>query len=121
MTEVKAQLKHFRASARKVRLVADLIRGKSVRKASEELKFTTKGTAQVLSKLLKSAQANAKHNFGLDSDALVIKEIKVDDAQTLKRYRPRAFGRAFPIRKRTSHISLVLSDEISKIKGQKSK
>ncbi|MDP3784852.1 MAG: 50S ribosomal protein L22 [bacterium] len=121
MTEVKAQLKYLRASARKVRQVADLIRGKSVKQAGETLKFAAKAPRLPLQKLLKSARANAKHNFGLDPETLVVKEIRVDEGPTLKRFMPRAFGRAAPIRKRLSHISLVLSDQNLKVKVQKSK
>ena len=111
MTEVKAQLKYLRASARKVRQVADLIRGKSVKHAGEILTFAAKAPRLPLQKLLRSARANAKHNFGLDAETLVVKEIRVDEGPTLKRFMPRAFGRAAPIRKRMSHITLILGDK----------
>lgn len=111
MKEVKAKLNYMRRSARKVRLVADLIRGKTLLEARENLKFTPKNSALVLEKLLKSAEANAKNNLGLKPENLFVKEIKVDEGPTLKRFMPRAFGRAYPLRKRTSHITLVLGEK----------
>jgi large subunit ribosomal protein L22 len=116
MAEVKTQLKYLRTSARKVRSVADLIRGRSVKLAREELKFAARGPARPLEKLLKSAEANAKHNFGLDPENLKIKEIRVDEGPTLERNMPRAFGRATPIHKRTSHITLVLEESTKNLK-----
>lgn len=107
-TEVKAKLRYYRQSPRKVRLAADLIRGKSLEAAQRELKFLPKRASGVLDKLLKSAQANARHNHGLNPEELFVKELRIDAGPTLKRFRPRAFGRAFPVRKRTSHITLVL-------------
>jgi large subunit ribosomal protein L22 len=96
---------------RKVRLVADLIRGKAVGLAVTELTFLRKDAALPVLKLVKSAMANAEHNFKLDSATLRVKTITVDGGATLKRFRPRAHGSAAPIRKRTSHINLILSDE----------
>lgn len=96
---------------RKVRLVADLIRGKAVDPAITELTFLRKDAALPVLKLLKSAMANAEHNFKLDASTLRVKTITVDGGATLKRFRPRAHGSAAPIRKRTSHINLILSDE----------
>lgn len=110
MAEVKAQLKYFRSSPQKVRAVAQLVRGKSVRVAEENLKFLARRPAAALSKLLVSAIANAR-SYKLDPGELVIKELRVDEGPTLKRFMPRAFGRSYPIRKRTSHITLVLSDK----------
>lgn len=121
MAEVKAQLKYFRSSPQKVRAIAQLVRGKSVRVAEENLKFLARRPAAALSKLLASARANARGSNKLDPGGLVIKELRVDGGPTLKRFMPRAFGRSYPIRKRTSHITLILSDQGSKIKNKKSK
>lgn len=107
--EVKAWLRRLRMAPRKVRLVADLIRGLSVTEAERRLRFLKKEAALPVLKLLKSALANARHNFQLDPEALVIRRITADGGMTLKRWRPRAFGRAAPIRKRTTHINIVLA------------
>lgn len=105
-------------SPRKVRLVADLIRGEKVPQAMVQLKFLKNKAAAVIAKLLKSAVSNAKNNFKIKEEKnLYIKKITVDEGPTLKRYRPRARGRAAMIRKRTSHITLVLSEQ-SKTKSQ---
>jgi large subunit ribosomal protein L22 len=108
--EVKAKLKSLRMSPRKVRLVVDLIRGQKVAAALNQLSFSDKWSAKPLAKLLQSAIANAKNNFGLAEDNLYVKEISVDGGATLKRWMPRAHGRATPIGKRTSHINLVLAE-----------
>jgi len=113
--EVKAKLRYLRQSSRKVRLVADLIKGKSVKNAELQLRFLSKKSAGFLQKLLRSAVASAKNNFQLDKEGLFVKEIKVDQGPTLKRHRPRARGRATAIKKRTSHISLVLADKASPV------
>jgi len=110
-------------SPRKVRLVVDAVRGMSVTAAETKLTFLPKLAAYPVRKLLLSAIANAEHNFQLKKEDLSIKTIVADGGPTLKRSRPRAFGRAAPIRKRTTHITLVLSDEkiekkISKRKTQ---
>jgi large subunit ribosomal protein L22 len=96
---------------RKVRLVADLIRGCTVDGAVNQLSFCDKVAAEPLTKLLKSAVANAEHNHQADVSTLRVAKITVDGGPTLSRWRARAYGRAAPIRKRTSHITLVLSDE----------
>lgn len=96
---------------RKVRLVVDLIRGKNVTQALAALQFTGRSATTPVTKLLKSAMANAKNNFKLDPEKLYIKKITVDGGPTLKRWRPRAFGRAGMIRKRTSHISIILDQK----------
>ena len=103
-----AKLRHLRVSPRKVRLVADLIRGKHVEEALNILQFTNKVSSQPLAKLLKSAVANADQKDGVDVDQLFIKDLRVDGGPTIKRFRPRAMGRATPILKRTSHISIGL-------------
>ncbi len=119
--EVKASLKHLRTSPRKVRLVADLIRGKKVDKALNQLKLTNKKVTLPLYKLLMSAVSNAENNFELDRDNLLVKEIRVDDGATLKRWMPRAHGRATPIRKRSSHVQVSLGEIIDSGKESVSK
>ena len=104
-----ASLSSYNQAPRKVRLVANLVRGKSVENALLELNFRAKRAAPVFAKLIQSAVANAKA-LGLDVNTLVVKEIRVDKGAILKRNRPRAQGRAFPIHKHTSHIMLTLSD-----------
>lgn len=108
--QTTAKLKHLRQSPRKVRLVADLIRTLPVERALEQLKFSSKKAAEPITKLLKSAIANADHNHKMTQDNLFIKEIRVDEGATLKRWRARAMGRAGAIKKRTSHITLVLAE-----------
>ena len=108
--EVKAKLRYLRVSPRKVRLVAGLIRGKATTVALDQLQFSGKGAALPMSKLLKSAVANAVNNFDLAENNLAIKEVFVDGGPTLKRWLPRAHGRATPLNKRTSHITIVLKE-----------
>lgn len=105
---MKAILQHYRQSPRKVRLVARAVRGKSVVKAMNELAFLNKEASLAIRKLINSATANAKENFNIDKDDLVIESIVVNKGMVLKRFMPRARGRATPIRKRTSHITLHL-------------
>lgn len=121
--EVKAKLKHLRMSPRKVRLVASLIRGLEIEAAIDQLKFANKKAARPVEKLLDSCIANAVNNFELERENLIIKEIKVDDGATLKRWMPRAHGRATPIRKRCSHVYITLGEikESGKKKGKKQK
>jgi large subunit ribosomal protein L22 len=109
--EVKAQAKYIRMSPRKIRLVVDLIRGLDVDKAEFQLSFMNKAAAKPVLKLLKSAVANALQNFKLKKENLYIEEIRVDGGPTLKRWQPRAFGRATPIRKRSAHIIVVLGEK----------
>lgn len=111
MTLVRAHLKYLRIAPRKVRLVADLIRNKNAVEASKILKFTPKRAAKDLAKLLDSARANARNNFNLGEGSLFIREIKVDGGAVYKRYMPQARGSAHMIKKRTSHITLVLEDK----------
>ncbi len=107
--KITAELNNLRMSPRKVRLVADAVRGKPYRDAERTLRLLARRAAGPLEKLLRSAAANAKQNFEItDQNSLVISELRVDSAETLQRRRPRARGRAFPIRKRTSRILLVL-------------
>ena len=108
---MKASATHIRISPRKVRMVVDTVRGKSVSQALSILGFTRKKAALPVQKLLKSAVANAVENGGIsDVDTLVIDRIMVDEGPTLKRFMPRARGRATPIRKRTSHIRIMLRE-----------
>jgi ribosomal protein L22 len=106
---VRAQAKYVRSSARKARLVCDHIRGKSVEEARAILQFTPRAVARDWSKVLESAVANAEHNHELDGEDLLIKAAHADEGPTLKRFRPRAMGRATPIRKRTSHLTILLT------------
>jgi len=105
---VTAKLRFLRTGPRKVRLVADLIRGRKVQRAIDALTLLNKHAARPVLKLLMSALANAKHNFKIEPEQLRIKAITVDGGPVLKRWMPRAHGRATPIRERTSHINLVL-------------
>jgi large subunit ribosomal protein L22 len=110
---MKAILKQYRQSPRKVRLVADSVRGKSVERALVELKFTAKRASATVEKLIKSAVNNAKNTSGLSEKDLFIKEIRVDEGVTMKRMMPRSRGRGFRINKRTSHITLELGEKHS--------
>jgi len=107
---ITASLKNYRQSPRKVRLVATLVKGKSVVDAVQTLKFLPKRATGPLSVLLNSAIANAKNNFNIEKESLFIKEFRVDGGQVLKRRMPRARGSAFPINKRTSHVLLTLAE-----------
>lgn len=108
--EVKAKAKFIRMSPTKIRLVANLIQKMTVEKALDQLRFINKLASGPVTKLLKSAIANAEHNFELEKNNLFIKELTVGQGPTLKRSMPRAHGRATPIRKRTSHINLILGE-----------
>ncbi|MEK2690154.1 50S ribosomal protein L22 [Bdellovibrio sp. SKB1291214] len=109
--EVKASLKYARVGAQKARLVADLVRGKDVNEAVKTLTFLNKKTAGMVKKLIESAVANAEYKKVMDIDNLVVKAIWVDQGPVLKRFRPRAQGRAFGVRKKTSHINVVLEEK----------
>ena len=106
--EAKAIARYVRVSPRKARLVVDTIRGKSASEAATVLKFTVKGAAEVVAKVLDSAVANAEHNLKIRPETLFVSQAFVDEGPTLKRIRPRAMGRAFQIRKRTSHITIIV-------------
>jgi ribosomal protein L22 len=110
---VRAQAKYVRTSARKARLVCDHIRGKSVQEARAILALTPRAVARDWSKLLESAVANAEHNHELLGDDLRIAQVTADEGPTLKRFRPRAMGRATRIRKRTSHLTILLTPKES--------
>lgn len=105
---VKAELKNYRQSPRKVRFVVDAIRGKKVSDALDMLTLVTKRASLPITQLIKSAVANAEHNFNLKSEDLFIKEIRVDAGITMHRHMPRARGSAFAIKKRSSHVLVVL-------------
>ena len=108
--EAKATLKFARISSRKVKIVADLIRGKDVDEALAIVKFTPKASSEIIEKLLKSAIANAENNHGMKSNNLYVAEIYANQGPTMKRILPRAKGSADRIRKRTSHIKVVLTE-----------
>ncbi len=105
---VRAQAKYVRVAPRKVREVVDLIRGRSVAEARSTLTLTNRNAARVVEKVLNSAVANAENNAGLSADELVVKEARVDEGPTLKRWRFRAMGRVNRIRKRSSHITIAV-------------
>ena len=109
--EVQAKLRFVRVAPRKAQLVADLIRRKGSEEALNILTFTKKGAAKIIIKLLKSAIANATQKKTIDIDRLYVKKIAVDQGPTLKRFQPRAMGRATTIRKRSSHITIILDEE----------
>lgn len=117
--DVHASLRHLRMAPRKVRLIVDMVRGLPVAEATLRLSFVQREAARPVLKLLKSAIANAEHNFKLDPAVLVVKKITADGGTTLKRSRPRAMGRAAPIRKRTTHINLVLAPASEIVLGKK--
>lgn len=106
---VKATARYIRISARKLRLVADLVRGKKADEARTILGFTPRNGAKVVDKLIASALANAENNHDLSGDDLYVKSIYVNEGPTMKRYRARALGRAYRIRKRTSHVTVELA------------
>lgn len=108
--QARAELRHARISARKVKIVIDTIRGKNAKEAIAILKYTNKAAAPVVEKLVKSAMANAVNNNHMDENKLYISEIYANQGTTMKRIMPRAQGRANRIRKRTSHITVVLKE-----------
>lgn len=108
--EVKASLKHLRMSAQKVRLLIDVVRGLSVEAALGQLRFINKKATDPIAKLIKSAVANAVNTYSLEKSNLMIKEIRADEAVTLKRWMPRAHGRATSLRKRGAHIHVTLKE-----------
>jgi len=109
--EVNAKARFVRMSPRKVRLVIDVVRGMPIDKALAQLSFMKKEAAEPVYKLIASAAANAEHNFQLDRSSLYVKAISADGGPVLHRFRPRAFGRAAAIRKRTSHIQVTLASK----------
>ena len=117
--EVKAKLRHYHLAPRKIRLVLDVIRGLDVDQALKQLEFVNKKSAPAIIKLLNSAIANAVNNFSLDKNNLFIKIAFADQGPAIKRWRPRAHGRAAQIKKLTSHITLVLDERIPSDKSKK--
>ena len=111
MQQAKATARTVRIAPRKVRLVVDLIRGKKIGEAVAILRLTPKTASPVVEKLLNSAIANAEHNYEMNVENLVVSEVFVDEGPTMKRFRPRAQGRASAINKRTSHITIVVSEK----------
>lgn len=109
--QAKAVARTVRIAPRKARLVIDLIRGKQVSEAVAILRHTPKAASPIIEKVLKSAVANAEHNYDMDVNKLVVTEAYVNEGPTLKRFRPRARGRASAINKRTSHITIVVSEK----------
>ncbi len=108
--QAQAVARHIRVSPLKARQVVDLIRGKDVREALAILKYTNKKAAPLITKVVNSAVANAEHNFDMDSDDLYISEVYVDEGPTLKRIKPRAYGRGDIMKRRTSHITVVVKE-----------
>jgi large subunit ribosomal protein L22 len=111
MTQVTAKLNHLHIAPRKVRLIADALKGLTVNQAEAQLLFRPQRSSEPLLKLLRSAVANAKNNHKMDPGKLVVQVIRVDQGPTMKRFLPRAMGRATPIHKKTSHVVLILEDK----------
>lgn len=111
---VTAKAKYLRSSARKVRLVADLVRDMRVVDAQELLVHTNKKASELVAEAIKSAAASAEHNYNISRSKLQIAEIRVDEGPSLKRFRPRARGSAGRVLKRTSHLTVVVSDDAAK-------
>ncbi|UCG38230.1 MAG: 50S ribosomal protein L22 [bacterium] len=109
--EATAKAKFVRIAPRKVRMVMDMVRGKPVEEALQTLGLVRKAASPIIEKIIRSALANAENNHGMSTDGLVIKKAYVDEGPTLKRFMPRAMGRATMIRKRTSHITVVLAEK----------
>ncbi len=117
--QVKAKIKNFRTTPRKARLIASFVKGKDLKKVLAELKFINKKAATDFFKLLSSAKANAENNFSLKADNLFVKSATVNEGQVLKRYRPGSQGSASPIKRRLSHVEIILSEK--KVKKEKKK
>jgi len=111
MTKIKAKAKWVRSSPRKIKRVIDAVSGKSPHEVLAFLKFMPHKGARILEKVIKSALANAKNNYKLDEAGLKIKEMYVNKGIIMKRWQPRARGRAFPIKKRTAHVTVVLEEK----------
>lgn len=118
--QTTAQLNNLRIAPRKIRLVAQVIRGMNVDRAQGQLDFLAKKSAKHLSKLLKSAIANAENNLGQDRGNLFVKDLIVNEGMKIKRFMPRAMGRAGMIQKKTSHIKIILEEKIHGLKVKKS-
>ncbi len=112
--EVKASVRNIRISPTKVRIVVNLLRGKGVAEALTLLKFIPKRASEPIAKVIASAAANAEHNFNLNKESLVISQVFVDQGPTMKRFHPRQRGQAFPILKRSSHITVLVKEKEAK-------
>lgn len=119
ITSARATARFVRVTPMKARRVLDTVRGKSVDEALNILEYAPQGAADPVAKVVASAAANAENNFGLDRRTLVISEAYANEGPTMKRFRPRAQGRAFHVRKRTSHITVVVESRPAKDKGSK--
>ena len=109
--ESRAVARYIRVSPLKARQVADLVRGKNINEAVGILRYVNKKSAPLINKVLRSAIANAEHNYNMDSDILYVAEIYIDEGPTVKRMQPRGYGRADVRRKRSSHITVVLKEK----------
>jgi large subunit ribosomal protein L22 len=110
VAEAKAVVKYVRIAPSKVRIVVDLVRGKALDEALAILRFTSKRASRVVEKVIRSAAANAENNYNMKRRDLMVSEVYVDQGPTMKRWHPRQRGRAFPILKKTSHVTVVLRD-----------
>lgn len=113
--KVRAHARYIRQSPYKVRQVLDLVRGLPIGEAEQVLAFTSRAATEPVRKVMRSAVANAEHNHALDADELYVAEAFADEGPTLRRFRPRARGRASRIRKRTCHITIVVADRIREV------
>jgi len=118
MAEVKAQLNGLRIAPRKVRAVANLVKGKGVAEAASQLEFYVRRTSPVLLKLLNSAIANAENTYHMVKDNLYVKDFIVNEGVKLRRFKPKGFGRVSPLQKKTSLIKLVLAERVAGMKRQ---
>ena len=109
--ESTAKARYVRVAPRKLRIVMDMVRGKPVEEALQTLGLVRKAASPVIAKVIRSALANAENNFHMNTEGLVVKKACVDEGPTMKRFLPRAMGRATTVRKRTSHITVVLSEK----------
>ncbi|MBP9760636.1 MAG: 50S ribosomal protein L22 [Candidatus Magasanikbacteria bacterium] len=116
--ETQAQLKQLRMSPRKVRLLVDMVRGMKAVDAVVQLTYSKKSAAKPVKKLIESAMANAEHNHKIEKSTLVVKRAFVNEGDALKRWMPRAMGRATPLRKRASHITVILEGDTEEIAVQ---
>ncbi len=115
--QITAHLNSLRIAPRKVRLLTNIMKGKDAMLVKSHLPYWAKRSSRPLEKLLDSAIANAKNNYGISSDNLVIKDILVDGGMVLKRFRPKGFGSASPIAKRTSHVTIVLDEKVAGLRA----
>lgn len=109
--QAKAEAKHMRISPRKMKPIADLVRGKNVKDAQNILKFTPRKGAEIFLKVLNSAIANAENNFHMDVDTLIVKDIYANQGPTLKRWNAGSMGRANPVLRRSSHVGVIVADK----------